>query len=65
MAMENKLKTLQLTESEVHTIHAALVMQAKSYQRLAAREGQPPEVANEYRKQMASLTQLNNKVIAA
>jgi len=51
------------TNVELGQIASALMLQRKSVQRLAAKEGQPEAVADEYRKVDAALAKLYDKVI--
>lgn len=50
------------TKVEMMAIARALVVQEKSVQRLAAKEGQPESVAAEYRKVGAEIADLIKKV---
>lgn len=50
------------SKSEMMAILRALVVQEKSVQRLAAKEGQPDSVAQEYRKVGAEIADLIKKV---
>lgn len=50
------------TLEELMQVWTALVVQEKSVNRLAAKEGQPQSVAAEYRKVSASIVELIRKV---
>lgn len=50
------------TKSELLVISKALVVQEKSVQRLAAKEGQPDSVAAEYRKVGVEIGDVMKKV---
>lgn len=50
------------TKSELLVISKALVVQEKSVQRLAAKEGQPDSVAAEYRKVGVEIGEVMKKV---
>lgn len=52
----------QFTKADLSAILGALTVQRKSVQRLAAKEGQPESVANEYRKVDVELSRVMDKV---
>lgn len=63
IGLQSNLKEIEMfTKAELKVIAGALVVQEKSVNRLAAKEGQPESVAQEYRKVAVEIAEVMKKV---